>query len=69
MGRGGGGGGLRGGEDNTPFISFVKQRPRRTSFSDAFLAAIRGLCMETGVYWRFDLQEEVHKRTVKGGGP
>ena len=50
-----------------PYFSFVKQRSSTTWFSDASLAAIGGLCMETGVYWRFDLPEEVQKRTVKGG--
>ena len=61
-------GGGNGGERITaPSFSFVKQRPSRTWFSDASLSAIGGLCMETGVYWRFDLPEEVQKRTIKGG--
>ena len=50
-----------------PFFSFVKQRPSRKWFWDASLSAIGGLCMETGVYWTFDLPEEVQERTVKGG--
>ena len=31
------------------------------------MAAIGGLCLETGLYWKFDLPEEVQERTVKGG--
>ena len=31
------------------------------------LGSNRGVIMKTGVYWRFNLQEEVQKRTVKGG--
>ena len=50
-----------------PSFSFVKQVPSRTWFSDASLTAIGGLCMKTGVYWRFDLPEEVQRRTIKGG--
>ena len=62
-----GGGGYGGERIKAPFFSFLNQRPSRTWFSDASLAAIGGLCMETGVYWRFDLPQEVQKRTVKGG--
>ena len=61
----GGGGGYGGERITAPFFSFVQQRSRRTWFSDAFLAAMGGLCMETGVYWIFNLPEEVQKRTVK----
>ena len=61
-----GGGGYGGERKSALFFSFVKQRRSRTWFSDALLAAVGELCMETGVYWRFDLPEEVQKRTVKG---
>ena len=64
FGRGGGYGGER---ITAPFFSFVKQRTSRKWFSYASLAATGGLCMETGVYWRFDLPEEVQKPTAKGG--
>ena len=64
MGRGGGYGGEK---ITAPSFSFVKQLPSRTWFSDASLTAIGGLCMETGVYWRFELPEEVQNRTIKGG--
>ena len=65
LGRGGGYGGVR---ITAPFFSFDKQRPSRTWFSDVSLAAIGGLCMETGVQWRFAPPEKVQKRTVEGAG-
>ena len=49
------GGGYGGERITAPFFSFVKQRPSRTWFSDASLAAMGGICNEMGVYWRFDL--------------
>jgi len=61
------GGGYGGESITAPSFSFVKQRPSRTWFSDASLTAIGGLCMETGVYWRFAPPEEVQKRTIRGG--
>ena len=64
LGRGRGYGGER---ITAPFFRFVKQRPSRTWLSNASLAAIGGLFMEMGVCWRFDLPEEMQKRTVEGG--
>ncbi|CAN0521867.1 unnamed protein product [Laminaria digitata] len=48
-----------------PFYRFVKQAPEITCFSDASYEAIGGLCLETEVYWRYQLTEEVRKRTVR----
>ena len=53
-----------------PFFRFVKQTHKRTWFSDSSFEAVGGLCLETGVYWRYKLSEEEVKRTIrsrKGG--
>ena len=42
----------------------MKQAPKRKLFSDASYEAIGGLCLETGVYWKFQLTAEVQLRTV-----
>ena len=62
----GSGGGYGGERIIAPSFSFVKQLSSRTWLSDASLTAIYGLCMETGVYWKLDLPEEVQKRTIRG---
>ena len=48
-----------------PFYRFVKQAPERKWFSNASHEAIGGLCLETGVHWRYQLTEEVQLRTVR----
>ena len=48
-----------------PFYRFVKQTPEEKRCSDASYEAIGGLCLETGVYWRFKLTGEVKRRTVR----
>ena len=53
-----------------PFFRFVKQTHRRTWFSDASFEALGGLCLEMGVYSRYNLSEGEVKRTIrsrKGG--
>ena len=52
------------------FFRFVKQTHRRTWFSDASFEAVGGLCLEMGVYSRYNLSEGEVKRTIrsrKGG--
>ena len=39
------------------FFSFVKQTHKWICFSDASFEAVRGLCLETGVYWRYNMSE------------
>ena len=58
--------GAGGGEKITASFSLVKQQPSRTWFSDALLTATGRLCMLTGVCWRFDILEDVQRRTMKG---
>ena len=48
-----------------PFFRFVKQTHKRTWLSDASLEAVRGLCLETGVYWRYNLSEGGMKRIIR----
>ena len=53
-----------------PFFRFVKQTHLRAWFSDASFEAVRGMCLETRVYWAYSLSEEERKRTIrrrKGG--
>ena len=38
-----------------PFYRFVKQAPERKWFSDASHETLGGMCMETGVYWKYPL--------------
>ena len=40
---------------SAPMHNLVSRRPRRTIFSDASKQAVGGGCLETGVYWRYDL--------------
>ena len=55
----------RGEELAAPFFRFVKQPHKRTWFSDASFEAVGGLCLETGVYWRYNLTGEERARTVR----
>ena len=48
-----------------PFVRFVKQPHKRTWLSDASFEAVGGLCLETGVCWRYNLTEEERTRTVR----
>ena len=48
-----------------PFFRFVKQPHKRAWFPDASFEAIGGLCLETGVYWRYRLTEEESGRTIR----
>ncbi|CAB1120742.1 unnamed protein product [Ectocarpus sp. CCAP 1310/34] len=45
-------------------FSFAKQVPWRSWFSDASTRALGGVCMETRVFWRYELPMEVQGRTV-----
>jgi len=45
-----------------PLHSFYLQPPFRSLFSDASGIAIGGYCRETGVWWRFDLDDDQHHR-------
>ena len=47
-----------------PFFRFVKQKHKRIRCSDAWFEAVGGLCLETGVYWRYNLSAEEMKRTM-----
>lgn len=38
----------------------------RRWFSDASFEAVAGLCIDTGVIWRYELTEEQRARTVRG---
>ena len=53
-----------------PFYRFVKQAPERKWFSDASYEAIGGLCLETKVYWRYQLTKVIKKpvRSKRGKG-
>ena len=37
-----------------PMYHLLERPARRTVFSDASKAAIRGFCLETGIYWRYE---------------
>ena len=53
-----------------PFFSLVNQTHVRIWFSDASFEAVGGICLETGLYWRYSLSEDEVKRTIrnrKGG--
>ena len=43
----------------------MKQPYMRTWLSDASFEAVGGLCLETGVYWRYRLTEEERGRTIR----
>ena len=53
----GGGEGLdaRGGTLSAPMYHLLERPSKRTLFSDASKTAVGGFCLETGVYWRYDL--------------
>ena len=55
----------RGEEVAAPFFRFVKQPHKMTRFSDASFEAVGGLCLETEVYWRYNLTGEERARTVR----
>ena len=56
---------MEGEKMEAPFYRFVKQAPEKKWFSDASYGAIGGLCLETGVYWRYHLALEVQLTTVR----
>lgn len=43
----------------------VKQIHTGTWFSDNSFQVVRGLSLETGVYWRYSLSKEVMRRMIK----
>ena len=44
-------------------MSHLLERPaQRTLFSDASKTAVGGYCLETGVYWRYDLTDQQQSR-------
>ena len=45
----------RGGTLSAPMYHFLERPSQRTLFSDASKTAVGGFCLETGVYWRKDL--------------
>ena len=47
-----------------PFFILVKQTHRRTWSSEASFEAVGGMCLETGVYWRYCLSEGERKKTI-----
>ncbi|CAB1100196.1 unnamed protein product [Ectocarpus sp. CCAP 1310/34] len=61
----GGGAGEVGRKITAASFSFAKQVPSRSWFSDASTRALGGVCMETRVFWRYELPEEVQGRTIR----
>ena len=47
---------------SAPMFNLVSRPPQRTIFSDASKQAIGGFCLETGVYWRYDLTKDEQAR-------
>ena len=47
---------------SAPMYHLLERPARRTLFSDASKIAVRGYCLETGVYWRYDLTAQEQSR-------
>ena len=52
----------RGGILSAPMYHLLERPPRRTLFSDASKTAVGGFCLETGVYWRYELDDGERSR-------
>ena len=52
----------RGGALSAPMYHLLERPAKRTLFSDASKTAVAGYCLETGVYWRYDLTVQEQSR-------
>ena len=52
----------RGGVLSAPMYHLLERPAQRTLFSDASKIAVGGYCLETGVYWRYDLTAQEQSR-------
>ena len=52
----------RGGTLLAPMYRLLEHPARRTLFSDASKTAVGGFCLETGVYWRYELNDRERSR-------
>ena len=52
----------RGGVLSAPMYHLLERPAQRTLFSDASKTAVGGYCLETGVYWRYDLTAQEPSR-------
>ena len=52
----------RGGVLSAPMYHLLERPAQRTLFSDASKTAVGGYCLETGVYWRYDLTAQEQSR-------
>ena len=53
---------MRGGSSSAPMYNLLERPARRPLFSDAPKVAIGSFCLETGVYWRYELDSAVQSR-------
>ena len=51
-----------GGVLSAPMYQMLERPAQRTLFSDASKTAVGGYCLETGVYWRYDLTAQEQSR-------
>ena len=58
----------RGGTLSAPMYRLLERPARRTLFSDAFKTAVGGFCLETGVYWRYELNDRERSRFSGSSG-
>ena len=54
--------GARGGVLSAPMYHLLERPAQRTLFSDASKTTVGGYCLETGVYWRYDLTAQQQSR-------
>ena len=47
---------------SAPMYHLLKRPAKRTLFSDASKTGIEGHCLETGIYWRYDLTAKKQSR-------
>ena len=52
----------RGGVLSAPMYLLLERPAQRTLFSDSSKTAVGGFCLETGVYWRYDLTAQEQSR-------
>jgi hypothetical protein len=50
---------------STPIVTHIKRQPIQTWLSDASFEAIGGCCVESGIWWRFNLTQEMMTRVQK----
>ena len=53
---------------SAPMYRLLERPARRTLFSDAFKTAVGGFCLETGVYWRYELNDRERSRFCGSSG-